>query len=46
MVLEILWEKKIDYRIDETIQNKNFNKITFITLIRKYFSKILRKLLN
>ena len=46
MVLEILWEKKIDYKIDEIIENKNFTKITFLTLIRKYFSKILRKLFN
>ena len=46
MVLEVLWEKKIDYKIDEIIENKNFTKITFFTLIRKYFSKILRKLFN
>ena len=38
-VLELLWEDKIAYRIDNQIRNDNAKKISFFKLIKKYFSK-------
>ena len=38
----ILGKNKIDIELDDNIQNKDDIKITFISLIKKYFSKILR----
>ena len=46
MVLELLWENKIDYKIDNKIKNENFKKISFLSLIKKYFSKLIRKRLS
>ena len=43
MVLELLWENKIDYIIDNRIKNLDQKKITFPSLIKKYFSKFIRK---
>ena len=45
-VIEILWENKIDYKIDETIKEENFKKISFLRIIKKFFSKKLRSLLK
>ena len=42
MVLELAWENKIEYRIDNNIRQDNFKKIPFIKLIKKYFSKKIR----
>jgi len=45
LVLELLWENSIEFNIVE----KNFNeneKISRISLIRKYFSKLLRNLIR
>ena len=44
-ILELHWEKKIDYKIKK-ITNENFNKISITSLLRKYFSKRLRMLLK
>ena len=44
-ILELHWEKKIDYKIKK-INNENFNKISITSLLRKYFSKRLRMLLK
>ena len=46
MVLELLWENKIDYIIDDKIKNLELKKITFLNLIKKYFSKLIRKKLS
>ena len=35
MVIELSWENKIDYKIDNYIQEKNSKKISFLKLIRK-----------
>lgn len=43
LVLELSWENKIEYIIDNEIRNENFKKIPFTTLIKKYLSKKLRK---
>jgi len=41
-VLEIAWEKKINYQIDDCIKQNESEKISFFKLIRKYLSKKLR----
>jgi ubiquinone/menaquinone biosynthesis C-methylase UbiE len=43
-VMEILWENKIDYKIDKSIREENFKKISFLKIIKKFFSKKLRSL--
>jgi len=46
LILELIWETKIDYKLDENIMNKDFKKISFIQLIRKYISKKARSFLK
>ena len=45
-VLELMWNDKIDYKIDSSIENKHFEKISFFKLIKKYLSKKIRGLLK
>ncbi len=45
-ILELLWENKIDYQINNKIKFENSKKITFMTLIRKYISKKIRSLIK
>jgi len=42
LVIELLWENKIDYKIDSDLEIKFHSKISFIHLIKKYFSKKIR----
>jgi len=44
LVLELTWNDKIDYKIDNSIQESNFQRISFLKLIKKYFSKKIRSL--
>ena len=46
LVIELAWEKKIDYKIDNQIRQENFKKISFFKLIRKYLSKKIRTFLR
>ena len=46
LVIELGWEEKIDYKIDNNIKQENFKKISFTKLIKKYFSKKLGVYLN
>ena len=46
LIIELLWEEKIDYEIDESIRESFSEKITFLTLFRKYLSKKIRKFLR
>ena len=41
-VIELAWEEKIDYKIDNQIRQENFKKISFFKLFRKYLSKKVR----
>jgi ubiquinone/menaquinone biosynthesis C-methylase UbiE len=41
LVLELLWKNKIDYKINKSTE-ENFNKISILNLLKKYFSKRLR----
>ena len=40
--LELAWEDKIDYKIDNQIRYDDITKISFFKLIRKYLSKKIR----
>ena len=42
LVVELAWEEKIDYKIDNQIRQENFKKISFFKLFRKYLSKKIR----
>ena len=42
LVLELAWEEKIEYKIDNRIRQDDTKKISFFTLIRKYLSKKIR----
>jgi len=42
LVIELAWEEKIDYKIDNQIRQENFKKISFFKLFRKYLSKKVR----
>ena len=44
LVIELGWEERIEYKIDTKIRQENFKKISFIKLIKKYFSKKIRSL--
>ena len=46
LVLELVWEDKINYKIDDTIRHNNFKKISFFKLIKKYLSKKIRTILR
>jgi ubiquinone/menaquinone biosynthesis C-methylase UbiE len=43
LVIELLWENKIDYKIDGNLEMTDQLQISFINLIKKYFSKIMRR---
>ena len=45
-VIEIAWEEKVDYKIDNQIGLANMKKISFFKLIRKYLSKKIRTFLS
>ena len=42
LVIELAWDKKIDYKIDSKIRQEDFKKISFFKLFRKYLSKKIR----
>tara|TARA_B100000073_G_scaffold196175_1_gene162517 strand:+ start:78 stop:689 length:612 start_codon:yes stop_codon:yes gene_type:complete len=41
LVYELVWEKNINYRFNES-NHQNFEKISILNLIKKYFSKKIR----
>ena len=46
LIMEIYWKDKIDFRIDEALELNSTAKISFINLIKKYFSKKIRKIFS
>jgi len=42
LVIELMWEKKIDYQIDNSIRQEDVEKIPFLKLFKKYLSKKFR----
>ena len=45
LILELFWEESIEFELMEK-DNINFEKISRLTLLRKFFSKILRNLIK
>ena len=43
-VIELFWEKKIEYQIDNSIMQTEASKISFFKIIKKYLSKLIRRL--
>ena len=42
LVIELMWEEKIDYQIDNSIRQEDVDKIPFLKLFKKYLSKKFR----
>ena len=45
LVLELIWEKSIEYKFIETDKNIDF-KISRMSLLRKFISKLIRNILR
>ena len=46
LVLELAWEEKIEYEINNKIRHENYKKTTFFRIIKKYLSKKIRNFLK
>ena len=46
LVIELAWEEKIEYEINNKIRHENYKKITFFRIIKKYLSKKIRNFLK
>ena len=44
LVIELAWEEKIEYVIDNGIRYEKFKKISFFNIIKKYLSKKIRNI--
>lgn len=42
LVTELAWEDKIEYMIDDKIRQEKFKRISFLNIVKKYFSKKIR----
>ena len=42
IVIELIWENKIDYTINDDIKNNKYKSISFFKIFRKYLSKKFR----
>ena len=42
LVIELMWEEKINYQIDNSIRQEDVEKIPFLKLFKKYLSKKFR----
>tara|TARA_B100000949_G_C14121873_1_gene382919 strand:+ start:56 stop:673 length:618 start_codon:yes stop_codon:yes gene_type:complete len=42
LVIELIWEDKIEYEINNAIRKEEFKKITFFKIVKKYLSKKMR----
>ena len=46
LILEIIWSDKIDYKILSDEMDREFKRINFLSLIRKYTGKKIRQLIK
>ena len=46
LIIEIYWKDKIDFKFDDNLELKSETKINFISIIKKYFSKKIRRLFS
>ena len=44
LVIELIWDKKIDYTVDNNLRLENHPKIPFLKLVKKYFTKKIRNI--
>jgi len=44
LVIEIAWQDKIDYKIDEKLSHTEFKAISFLKIFKKYLSKKIRNI--
>ena len=44
LVIELIWDKKIDYTVDNNLRLENHPKISFLKLVKKYFTKKIRNI--
>jgi len=42
LVIELMWQNRIDYTIDSNLRLENFKEISFFKILKKYLSKRLR----
>ena len=42
LVVELAWEEKIEYKIDNSIRQEDFQKVSFFKIFKKYLSKKIR----
>ena len=46
LVIELAWEDKIEYIIDNKIRHEDFKKISFLKILRKHLSKKIRSFIK
>ena len=46
LVIELYWEKKIEYTINNKDLYMGFKKISFLNIVKKYLSKKLRSFIK
>ena len=46
LVIELIWENKIEYKIDNSLRHEEIKKTSFLKLIKKYLSKKIRNLIR
>ena len=46
MVIELIWKDRINYEINKSLKNETLKKISFIKLVKKYFSKKIRRIIK
>ena len=46
MVIELIWDEKINYKINNIIKIENFKKISFFKICKKFLSKKIRTILR
>ena len=44
LVIELAWEEKIEYTIDDRIRHNDFKTISFLKIFKKYLSKKIRSI--
>ena len=44
LVIELAWEEKIEYKIDNQIRYEKFKKMSFFNIVKKYLSKKIRNI--
>jgi len=46
LIMEIYWKDKIEFQLDDNLELRSTSQINFISLVKKYFSKKIRRWLS